>query len=74
MQVCVKTDQAEYIAARPAAAYKKLFNNLTEKADLSHEVCSLLAVNYTVRGILDEFKGMLCLRQNDLLARSAGSK
>jgi hypothetical protein len=38
LQICVKTATAEYVAVRPSSTYKKLFSNLTEKADLSSEV------------------------------------
>lgn len=38
MQICVKTNLAEYVAAKPAASFKKMFGHLMEQTDISFEV------------------------------------
>ncbi|BDA51554.1 DNA (cytosine-5)-methyltransferase 1B [Coccomyxa sp. Obi] len=37
-QICVKTNLAEYVAAKPAASFKKMFGHLMEQTDISFEV------------------------------------
>lgn len=37
-QICLKTEGSQYVAARPAAGYKKLYGHLTEQADIAFEV------------------------------------
>lgn len=38
VQICVKTSLAEYVAARPASTFKKMFSHLMEQTDISFEV------------------------------------
>ena len=40
VQIKLKTGCAEHVAARPAAAYKKLYGHLSEQADIAVEVCA----------------------------------
>lgn len=53
LQICVKTDLAEYVAAKPAASFKKMFGHLMEQTDISFEV--------RFRPILDMFWAHLSL-------------
>ncbi|DBA84315.1 TPA: hypothetical protein ACH3X2_006369 [Trebouxia sp. C0005] len=45
-QVLVATNSSEYHLVRPAASYKKVYNDILEKAEILYEVCHALHPKY----------------------------
>lgn len=45
-QVLVATNSSEYHLVRPAASYKKVYNDILEKAEILYEVCCLTEQAY----------------------------
>ncbi|KAL0027901.1 hypothetical protein WJX79_001540 [Trebouxia sp. C0005] len=46
VQVLVATNSSEYHLVRPAASYKKVYNDILEKAEILYEVCHALHPKY----------------------------
>ncbi len=45
-QVLVATSNAEYQLVRPAASYKKVYNDILDQAEIIYEVCCLTEQAY----------------------------
>jgi len=45
-QVLLATNKSEYQLVRPAAGYKKIYNDILEQAEILYEVCCLTGQTY----------------------------
>ncbi|KAK9918243.1 hypothetical protein WJX75_002529 [Coccomyxa subellipsoidea] len=64
-QICVKTSLAEYVAARPASTFKKMFSHLMEQTDISFEV---------QRALVPSLGGNSATTLDEVVARLARAK